>query len=380
MEPDANTNENEIPEKVLLVEDDDIQREILLEFFKSLGYTVEYAIDGESGLEKVKDWKPDIILLDVYLPLKNGIEVLEEIREMPEMEYAIVVMMSADTSEDTTVLGLIKKADEFVYKPVRTAELALKLRQLVDRKNNRIALNEINKKLLAEKEILSHYFSDDVVTKIVESKDERRLSGENIVASVLFFDIRNFTSISERLEPHLVADLLNLIFTDVMDLILSHDGSVNKLIGDAILATFGCPFNSDQDSYNAVTCALDIANTIDFFNKVKPSYLDTDLKIGIGIATGEVFAGNIGSYRRMEYTVIGDIVNTASRLQNLTKKTDVNILIDGNTRDALSDKIKTRRVRVKNIRGKKEEVRIYTLDGLIGGKQDLKTADDLTYF
>jgi class 3 adenylate cyclase len=366
-------------ETVLIVEDEEIQRTILIEFFKTIGYEVDYAIDGQSGLEKAVSQKPDIILLDVYLPLKNGIDVLEEIREAPGMEYAIIVMMSADTSEDTTILGLIKQADEFVYKPVRTAELALKLRQLVDRKNNRIALDEMNKKLRAEKEILSHYFSDDVVTKIVENQDQNKMSGENLVASILFFDIRNFTSISENLKPNLVADLLNLIFTDVMDIILSNDGSVNKLLGDAILATFGCPFNTEQDAYNAVKCALAISSTIDFFNKVKPSYLENELKVGIGIATGEVFAGNIGSYRRMEYTVIGDIVNTASRLQNLTKKAGVNILIDGNTRNAVKEIAKCRKVTVKGIRGKQQEIEIFTLDGL-NESSSARYSDDLTYF
>ncbi|MDH4262461.1 MAG: response regulator [Spirochaetia bacterium] len=367
-------------ETVLIVEDDEIQRIILIEFFKTLGYEVDYAADGQQGLEKALSNKPDIILLDVYLPIKDGLEILEEIRDNPEMSYTIIVMMSADSSEDTTILGLMKQADEFVYKPVRTTELALKLRQLVDRKNNRLALDEMNKKLRAEKEILSHYFSDDVVAKIVENKDENKMSGENLVASILFFDIRNFTSISENLKPNLVADLLNLIFTDVMDLILSHDGSVNKLIGDAILATFGCPFNSDKDALNAVKCALSIASTIEFFNKVKPSYLDNEIKIGIGITTGEVFAGNIGSYRRMEYTVIGDIVNTASRLQNLTKKAGVNILIDGNTRNAVKDITRCRKVIVKGIRGKQQEIEIYSLDGLVDDSQSTKDIDDLTYF
>jgi len=373
---------NSLPvnEKVLIVEDDEIQRTILIEFFKSLGYEVDFATDGQSGFEKALAEKPDIILLDVYLPLKNGIEVLEEIREAPGMEYAIVVMMSADTSEDTTVLGLLKKADEFVYKPVRTTELALKLRHLVDRKNNRVALDEMNRKLRAEKEILSHYFSDDIVAKIVANQDQSKMTGENLVASILFFDIRNFTSISENIKPNLVADLLNLIFTDVMDLILSHEGSVNKLIGDAILATFGCPFNTEKDAYNAVKCALAISSTIDFFNKVKPTYLENDIKIGIGITTGEVFAGNIGSYRRMEYTVIGDIVNTASRLQNLTKKAGVNILIDGATRNAVKDIVKCRKVTVKGIRGKKQDVEIFSLDALVEEHAGVKEDDDLTYF
>ena len=367
-------------EKILIVDDDDIQRSILEKFFSGLGYEVAAEIDGEQGLMKAKEWLPDIILLDVYLPGANGIDVLDDIRADKKLEYSVVVMMSADTSEDTTVLGLIKQADDFIYKPVRTAELALKLRKLMDRKRHREALDQLNQKLTAEKEILSHYFSDDVVAKIVASDDKSKLSGENITASILFFDIRNFTNISENLKPNLVADLLNLIFTDVMDLILSHDGSVNKLIGDAILATFGAPFNTDQDAKNTVKCAIAITDTIKFFNQVKPWYLESDLKVGIGITTGEVFAGNIGSYRRMEYTVIGDVVNTASRLQTLTKKVDTDILMDGATYAEVKDIIKARRVKVKSIRGKEQDVKIYTVDGIIGDSDGEGDDDDMTFF
>ena len=367
-------------EKVLIIDDDDIQREILLKFFESIGYSVRAEAEGQKGLDAAKEWVPHIILLDVYLPGINGIEVLEEIREVSALEYTVVVMMSADTSEDTTVLGLIKQADEFIYKPVRTAELALKLRKLMDRRFHREALNALNEKLSEEKDKLSSYFSDDVVEKIVNEKDHQKLSGENLTASVLFFDIRNFTSISEHLKPNLVAELLNLIFTDVMDLILSHEGSINKLIGDAILATFGCPFNTEHDALNAVKCAVDIANTISFFNKVRPKYLTTDLSVGIGITTGEVFAGNIGSYRRMEYTVIGDVVNTASRLQSLTKKTDVDILIDGTTRKAVGNNIKARKVHVKSIRGKSDSIEVFTVDGLREYSGSKESEDELTFF
>jgi len=366
-------------EKVLVIDDDDIQREILVRFFQSVGYNVQAEPDGNSGMTKARDWLPDIILLDVYLPGMSGLDILDEIREIPALEYSVVVMMSADTSEDTTVLGLIKHADEFIYKPVRTSELALKLRKLMDRRRHREALDALNKKLSEEKEMLSSYFSDDVVSKIVAGDSKNQLSGENLTASVLFFDIRNFTKISESLQPNLVAELLNLIFTDVMDLILSNEGSVNKLIGDAILATFGCPFNTDDDAYNAVKCAVDITNTINFFNKVRPKYLTEDLKVGIGITTGNVFAGNIGSYRRMEYTVIGDVVNTASRLQSLTKKTDVDILIDGVTKEAVGERVKSRRVQVKSIRGKSEHVSVYTVDSLAGANERTDD-DDMTFF
>jgi len=212
-----------------------------------------------------------------------------------------------------------------------------------------------------EKKLLSPYFSTDVAKKILSGGLDNVIRGENLIATVLFFDIRGFTRISESLDPSLVADLLNLIFSDVMDLVFSHAGSINKLIGDAILATFGCPVTSGRDARNAAECALAIRDTIEFFNMLKPSYLRDDLKFGIGIATGRVFAGNIGSYRRMEYTVIGDTVNTASRLQNRTKKLDTDILIDEETRRALDDSYICKDAGLQKLRGKARPLGVYSI-------------------
>ncbi|MBI3395531.1 MAG: adenylate/guanylate cyclase domain-containing protein, partial [Spirochaetia bacterium] len=118
------------------------------------------------------------------------------------------------------------------------------------------------------------------------------------------------------------------------------------------------------DAENAAECALAIRDTIAFFNQVKPEYLNKDLRIGIGIATGRVFAGNVGSYRRMEYTVIGDVVNTASRLQSLTRELQTDILIDCNTRDSISNRYVVNLKQISPLRGKTTDTEVYALDGL----------------
>lgn len=215
--------------------------------------------------------------------------------------------------------------------------------------------------LQREREALERYFSPDVARKIGAEGDADQMKGETVRASVLFMDIRNFTTISESLSPDQVAELLNRLFNDLMDLILSRRGSINKFMGDAILATFGCPFPDENDAQHAVESAMAIRRTLVQFNRFKPAYLKDDLRVGIGIATGEVFAGNIGSFRRKEYTVIGDTVNTASRLQNLTKKAGVDILIDETTRQRIASSIRTRPLQIQNLRGKTLPVRIHAV-------------------
>jgi len=351
--------------KILVVDDNEIDRDIYAALCKNLNYEVKAAVDGESGLEIAKTWLPDLILLDIYLPGLSGIQVLDQIREIRELTNVTIVLISADSTTDTRLIGLAKEANQFLNKPINTQELAIQMQFWIERKTKRDKLQEVNEKLLKEKEVLGQYFSGDVIDKITSGDLTTSMTGENTIASILFFDIRGFTTISEKIEPNEVADLLNLIFTDMMDLILSYGGSVNKLLGDAILATFGCPIQSDKDAYNAITCALAMCDSMNNFNMVRPSYIKDEVRVGIGITTGRVFAGNIGSFRRMEYTVIGDAVNTASRLQNLTKKAGVEVIIDGNTLDAAGkDSFRTSKVTVKGIRGKTEEVKIYALRGM----------------
>lgn len=211
---------------------------------------------------------------------------------------------------------------------------------------------------------LSQYFSVDVVEKIMSQQADNAY-GENLEATIFFLDIRNFTAISENVEPNLVAALLNRLYTDIMDLILTYKGSVNKIIGDALLATFGCPVRGENDAANAVHCALAIRDTLKFFNETRPPYIHENISIGMGIATGPVFAGTIGSYRKMDYTVIGDTVNIAARLEGLTKQTRFDLIIDRNTKELAGDGILARKLKVNRVRGRTQPMDIFLVDGAV---------------
>jgi class 3 adenylate cyclase len=179
--------------------------------------------------------------------------------------------------------------------------------------------------------------------------------------TIVFFDIRGSTTIAERLEPEAFASILNDIFTDIMDLVYGHKGSVNKLIGDGMMATFGCPLASGDDAINAVEAAIGIQEYLSTFNDVRPPGIGKDIRAGIGIATGEVFAGLIGSVRRQEYTVLGDAVNVASRLESLTKSLATPILMDEATYLAVRHRLACVQVACGRLRGKADQVRVYAL-------------------
>ena len=350
--------------KILIIDDNNAICKLLEMKLSKSGHNVQTALTGQKGIKLATEQIPDLILLDIHLPDETGLEILEMLQSVKELEDSFIVLMTGDTSEDVALEGLKKNVNEFAYKPLRFPEFSLKVSNWLERKRRRDDLKRLNFQLSQERLVLNQYFSEDVVSKIVTHNITQKMKGELLEATIMFLDIRNFTAISERLEPNLVADLLNYIFTDVMDVIFANKGSVNNILGDAILATFGCPINSPNDTYNAVKTALDIQETIKLFNMVRPSYLENDIAFGIGITTGRVFAGNIGSYRRMAYTVIGDTVNTSSRLESLTKETDSDILIDGATRNKLGALINVRKVTINAIRGKSQTIDIYALEGL----------------
>ncbi len=344
--------------RILLVEDDEVQGEILKTLLEQESYAVDYFTTGAAALAVIDQHNYDLAFIDIYLPDMSGLDILDQLRSRPHYSTTPVLMMTADATEDTSVLALVKEADEVLIKPLRHGEFLIKARLWLERHGERIRLREANDRLEAQSKIMAQYFSDDVIQKITASG--AMMEPEIIEASVMFFDLRNFTALSESLDPKNVADLLNILFTDLMDLIFSHGGSVNKFIGDAIMATFGAPLSQGNDALNAVKCALAIKESMALFNQVRPQYLNDDIGFGIGIATGKVFSGTVGSFRRLEYTVLGDVVNVASRLESLNKLSKTNILIDGHTQAAVAASIDARRIRFQErIRGKSREIEIF---------------------
>jgi len=158
------------------------------------------------------------------------------------------------------------------------------------------------------------YFSPNIASVIAEQQDAGKLPSQKLPVVVFFSDIRGFTPMSETMNPDEIAGLLTDYFTEMVDIVFEHSGTLDKFMGDAIMALWGAPIAHADDADRAMQCALDQLDTLEKMNAKWKESGRQPLAIGIGINFGEVFAGNIGSNRRLEYTVIGDAVNTASRL------------------------------------------------------------------
>ena len=340
--------------RILVVEDDPDHAGLLQEGLERAGYHVAWARSGVEALELVDSWRPNLALMDFYLPDRTGTQLLNELRTLDDMVKLPVIMMSADDSETNTIAALGGGAFDFIRKPLRMADLRLKIEHALELQFYKNTLEETNQKLEAEKRRLLRYFPDNVVSRILTDEISSAPGGVLQNATILFLDLRNSTGMAEEIGASAFAGMLNMLFTDFMDFVFGYGGSVNKLLGDGILATFGCPEESPDDARNCVRCARDIRHAVHTINDLEPDFLPGPIKIGMGVASGKVFAGNVGSIRRMEYTVLGDAVNVAARLQYATKKLDTDLLIDDETvtRLAGDDEFEFQRAGVARLRGK----------------------------
>ena len=222
--------------------------------------------------------------------------------------------------------------------------------------DNAASHEELSRRVI-ERKALERFLSSAIVEKILASPDQIRLGGDTQVATILFADIRGFTRMSEHMEPQKVVELLNEFFSEMTDLIFDNGGTLDKYLGDGIMAVFGAPLAKPDDPRRATKTAAEMQRALAQLNDDWVKRGQQPLHMGIGVNTGPVTAGNIGSSKRMDYTVIGDAVNLASRL--CSHAHGEQILISQSTFACLDGGLPTRRLDPIRVKGKEEPVNIY---------------------
>jgi adenylate cyclase len=212
------------------------------------------------------------------------------------------------------------------------------------------------------RETFGRYVTRQVADHLLAGKVE--LGGELVPVTVLFSDIRSFTSISERMAPRELLDFLNVYFSGMVESVMKHDGVVDKFIGDAIMAVFGAPVPHANDPLNAIKAALEMRDRLAKMNDTFRARGLPEIRSGIGLHAGEVIAGNMGHVDRMEYTVIGDTVNLASRLEGMTKELGVDVLISEDLHAQVAGLVDAEPLRRIHVKGRAQDVMVYRLKGL----------------
>lgn len=209
------------------------------------------------------------------------------------------------------------------------------------------------------RDTFSRYVSPELCEEILKNPELLSLGGHRQKVTVLFADIRNFTTMTESMAPEAVVEVLNTYFTEMVDLVFKYQGTLDKFVGDALMAVFGVPLPIPQAATQAVKCALAMQRHLKDLQAAGRTPIQG---MRIGINTGEAIVGNIGSTKRMDFTVVGDVVNVAARLQELAKEVEANTLLSEATFRELEGEFKVTPESTVVLRGRKEPTAVFRLE------------------
>jgi len=277
----------------------------------------------------------------------------QEKRELNILQ-AIELAISHELEARKAYLALAQETED--------EELKRLLREIAAEEAGHEASLRSRLRLYEEKHLLrdtiSRYVSPEMCEEILKNPALLQLGGRRQQVTVLFADIKSFTAMSETMAPEAVVEVLNTYFTEMVDLVFKHQGTLDKYVGDALMAVFGVPVPLPHAATRAVECALAMQRRL---ARMRAEGRTPVQGVRIGINTGEAIVGNIGSDKRMDFTVIGDAVNVAARLQELAKELEADTLISETTHQELTGRFNLVPEEAVVLRGRKEATRLYRL-------------------
>jgi adenylate cyclase len=335
--------------RLLVVDDNKVNRLLLTRNVNLMGHRAVAVASGREALEMLRGDGFDLVLLDIEMPGMDGFQVLEQIRGDVALRDVPVIVTSSLDGLDNVVRCIELGAEDYLAKPVNAVLLKARVGASLEKKRLRDQ----------QKALMRRFATPEVAQELQRSGFA--LGGKRIRASVMFADIRGFTTLAESQPPEETIELLNTYYTLMFDAIGSHGGIVTHMAGDGLMAIFGAPLPLPDHCGAAVRAALEMIETIGLFNAEQTAAGKPEIRIGIGVASGEMVAGYTGTNERATYTCIGDIVNLASRLEQHTKEVQRSILIDEATRSALAADVGVEALGAITVRGKTQAVEIYAM-------------------
>lgn len=343
------------PTKILIVDDEpDVEHLIKQKFRRDVkdgGMALHFASNGAEALAMLKnDSSIAILLTDINMPEMDGLSLLSRLPELKQDVTAVVISAYGDM--ENIRLAMNRGSFDFLTKPIDLNDLEITLEKAIETTNERVRAQQA-------RETFGRYVSDEVVARLLSTPEALKLGGELRTVTLLLADIRGFTAATEGLDPSTVVEVLNAFLGEMVEVISAFGGTIDNFIGDGILVVFGAPVSMDDDCYRAAGCAIAMQQAIEKVNRQMASLAVRPISMGIGIHTGDVVVGNIGSHRRMKYSVVGSNVNLASRVESSTVGRQ--ILVTDATLEHLEGRVETGRSFSIKVKGFSEPVAVHEL-------------------
>lgn len=361
---------------VLLVDDQAIIGEALRRMLSTESdIDFHFCQDAMLAIKMANDISPTVILQDLVMPEIEGLTLVRYFRANKATRDVPLIVLSGKEEPRTKAESFALGANDYMVKLPDRLEVIARIRyhskgyiNLLERNEAFEALLESQKQLEVRnhfiRQTFGRYLSDDIVDSILESPEGMKLGGEKRVVTIMMTDLRGFTAMSEQLPAETVVNIINIYLETMTEIILKYNGTIDEFIGDSILVIFGAPIKRENDAQRAVACAMEMQMAMSAVNERNRTEGYPEVAQGIGISTGELVVGNIGSEKRSKYGVVGREVNLAARIESCTVGGQT--YISNNTFKACGPILKViDRLEIQP-KGFKEPVKIYEIGGIEG--------------
>jgi len=347
------------PPIILIADDDWLTRDLLSTHLVHSGCEVLACADGSQAWETARSHLPDLAILDIRMPGMDGLTLCRRLKSDPLTRFVPVIIITALDPDKEELRAIEAGADEFISKPYNSLMLLTRVRSLLRLKRMSDEMEARNQFL---RQVLDRYV-DQEIADVILTDPERflKLGGETRAVTVLFADLRGFTRFTEAHSASRVVEMLNQVFGRLTEAIFQNGGTFDKFLGDAIMAFYGAPISAQDDARRALRTALEMQQRFTELQS-SPEFADmASMGLGIGLHSGDAIVGNIGNERVMDYTVVGDTVNVARRLQEAARPGEI-LLSEATLQQAPEAQV--RLLTEQSLPGRSDPIVTYALLGL----------------
>ena len=336
---------------ILVVDDEPLNIDLLTQELDILGVDTISASNGREAIDIIGERRCDLILLDIMMPGMSGYDVLQWLRDDGRLADLPVVVVSAVHDMESVVRCIELGAEDYLTKPFDPTLLKARIHAILEKKQLR---DQVSQQLEITRKVFGKFVPENIAQAILDGQGV--LEPTQSVATILYADIEGFTGYVESMDSDQIVLMLNEYFSTLTKPLDRHGGILTQFQGDAVLVTFNLPVPNSDHADNAVQSALEIQRTVG-----ERTFAGKKIRTRIGIATGEVVGGSVGSGDRINYTVHGNAVNLAARLEHLNKELNTHTLVSGSTVSDLTRNFSLASMGDVPIRGRQNPVEIHSL-------------------